>query len=180
MRPVHPVDLDRWIELRCDLWPEADPGELAAEAESFLLEGAGGGLLDARPHGVFVAEPAEFAHPGAPLLGFCEVSELPRPPAPGTDSAVSGAKSGRGAETQTSGGSSPVGMLEAWLVQPAARHAGVGRRLLDAAESWCRNRGLGVMWSDHEPGNDAGRAAHLACGFDATPLPLHLAKTLTG
>lgn len=61
--------------------------------------------------------------------------------------------------------SSPVGYLEGIYVEPAARAAGVGRSLLDAAENWARGLGCSEMASDREISNEVSGAFHLAVGF---------------
>lgn len=40
VRPVRPIDLSRWIEMRSGLWPEEPAEDLAAEAAAFLDDGA--------------------------------------------------------------------------------------------------------------------------------------------
>ncbi|MCG3122817.1 MAG: Aminoglycoside N(6')-acetyltransferase type 1 [Phycisphaerales bacterium] len=62
--------------------------------------------------------------------------------------------------------SSPVGYIEAWYVSSAHRRAGLGRRLIRAAESWARERGCVEMASDTETVNLVSRAAHRAVGFE--------------
>lgn len=61
---------------------------------------------------------------------------------------------------------SPVPFVEGWYVTAEARHAGVGRALVEAAENWARLRGFKEMGSDTNLENDAGRAAHQALGFE--------------
>jgi aminoglycoside 6'-N-acetyltransferase I len=58
-----------------------------------------------------------------------------------------------------------VGYLESWYVDTDARRAGVGRRLVEAAEGWARRRGVSEMDSDCEIDNDQSLSAHLALGF---------------
>lgn len=61
--------------------------------------------------------------------------------------------------------SSPVAFLEGWYVDPDVRRQGVGRRLVEAAESWARKRGLAEIASDTELENAASLAAHVALGY---------------
>lgn len=61
--------------------------------------------------------------------------------------------------------STRVAYLEGWYVVPAARHQGVGRALVAAAEAWGRDQGCREFASDIEPANDVSAAAHLALGF---------------
>ena len=59
----------------------------------------------------------------------------------------------------------PVGYLEGWYVRPHARHRGVGRRLMAAAEQWAREQGCTEMASDTELGNVASEEAHQRLGY---------------
>ncbi len=59
----------------------------------------------------------------------------------------------------------PVGYLEGWYVEPEHRRSGVGRRLVEAAENWARERGCTEMGSDAELWNTVSHAAHRAIGF---------------
>jgi aminoglycoside 6'-N-acetyltransferase I len=58
-----------------------------------------------------------------------------------------------------------VGFLEGWFVIPEARHRGVGRKLVAAAEAWARSVGCTEFASDAEADNDESAAAHRALGF---------------
>ena len=60
----------------------------------------------------------------------------------------------------------PVGYLEGWYVQPAARHRGVGRRLMEAGEDWARSMGCTEMASDTEIENVASQEAHQRLGYE--------------
>jgi aminoglycoside 6'-N-acetyltransferase I len=64
--------------------------------------------------------------------------------------------------------SSPVGFIEGWYVEPAARRKGVGRRLVAAAEDWARTRGCTEMASDAELANVESHRAHAALGYEET------------
>jgi aminoglycoside 6'-N-acetyltransferase I len=59
----------------------------------------------------------------------------------------------------------PVGYLEAWYVAPEHRRAGLGRRLVEAAEGWARARGCAEMGSDADLSNGVSHAAHRALGY---------------
>jgi aminoglycoside 6'-N-acetyltransferase I len=61
--------------------------------------------------------------------------------------------------------SSPVGYLEGWYVRPHARHRGVGRRLMEAAEEWAREQGCTEMGSDTQSHNVASEEAHQKLGY---------------
>jgi aminoglycoside 6'-N-acetyltransferase I len=58
-----------------------------------------------------------------------------------------------------------VGFLEGWYVAPEARHRGVGRKLVAAAEAWARGAGCTEFASDAEADNAPSAAAHRALGF---------------
>jgi aminoglycoside 6'-N-acetyltransferase I len=60
----------------------------------------------------------------------------------------------------------PVAHVEGWYVEGLARHRGIGRSLVRAAEDWARARGLRELASDTEIHNDASQRAHAACGFE--------------
>ena len=90
---------------------------------------------------VFVAEDA------GKLLGFAEV---------GTRAYAEGCET------------TPVGFLEGWFVEEHARGSGVGRALVQAAETWARNRGLTEFGSDTWLENEASIRAHQAIGFVVT------------
>ena len=64
--------------------------------------------------------------------------------------------------------SSPVPHIEGWWVAPDLRGEGVGRRLMQAAEDWCRVKGFGELGSDVEVGNAASLEAHRSLGFEPT------------
>ena len=63
---------------------------------------------------------------------------------------------------------SPVGFLEGWFVEEHARGSGVGRALVQAAETWARDRGLTEFGSDTWLDNVASIRAHRALGFTET------------
>jgi aminoglycoside 6'-N-acetyltransferase I len=62
--------------------------------------------------------------------------------------------------------SSPVPFIEGWYVDPDVRFAGVGRALVQAAESWARAEGHTEIASDVELENDGSLAAHRALGYE--------------
>jgi [ribosomal protein S18]-alanine N-acetyltransferase len=67
-----------------------------------------------------------------------------------------------GVELSAVGGEADVINL---AVDPAARRRGVGRRLLEAAVSYCRSRGARLVWLRARRGNRAARAFYRHCGF---------------
>lgn len=74
--------------------------------------------------------------------------------------------------------SSPVPFVEGWYVTAEARHTGVGRRLVEAAENWSRLRGFTEMGSDASLVNDMSHAAHEALGFEEVDRIVCYRKTL--
>ena len=77
-----------------------------------------------------------------------------------------------GCETQ------PVGYVEGWYVDPDARRRGIGRKLLDAAETWARERGCREMASDTQLDNHVSETAHHAAGYEETDRAIHFRKRL--
>lgn len=59
----------------------------------------------------------------------------------------------------------PVGYLEGWYVAPEHRQSGIGRRLIQAAESWAQQRGCTEMGSDADLWNQVSHAAHRSLGY---------------
>lgn len=74
--------------------------------------------------------------------------------------------------------SSEVAYIEGWYVDPEFRGAGLGRRLMRAAEDWAKARGLTELASDTELDNRAALEAHQAIGFRETFRLVHLLKRL--
>jgi aminoglycoside 6'-N-acetyltransferase I len=91
------------------------------------------------------AAPVLVAEDRSGLVGFAELSIRPY---------------AEGCETDR------VGFLEGWFVVPEARHRGVGRKLVAAAEAWARSAGCGEFASDAEADNESSAAAHRALGFE--------------
>ncbi len=61
--------------------------------------------------------------------------------------------------------SSPVGYLEGVYVEPAFRHKGIARRLVEWGEAWSKDQGCREFASDCELKNTASIAFHAAIGF---------------
>jgi aminoglycoside 6'-N-acetyltransferase I len=59
-----------------------------------------------------------------------------------------------------------VGYLEAWYVDPAMRHQGIGRALVAVAESWARAQGAHEMASDTDPSYPLSPSAHARLGYE--------------
>ena len=62
--------------------------------------------------------------------------------------------------------SSPVPFIEGWYVEPAWQRRGIGRALVEAAESRARGMGHTEIASDAELENADGIAAHRALGYE--------------
>jgi aminoglycoside 6'-N-acetyltransferase I len=76
--------------------------------------------------------------------------------------------------------SSPVPFIEGWYVEPAQRGRGVGRALMDAAETYARASGHHEIASDAELSNAGGIAAHGAVGFDEVERTVCFRKSVSG
>jgi len=74
--------------------------------------------------------------------------------------------------------SMPVPHVEGWYVEPSARRRGIGRGLMQTAETWARQHGFTELASDTEPWNEASLAAHARCGFYETERLVKFCKRL--
>jgi aminoglycoside 6'-N-acetyltransferase I len=72
----------------------------------------------------------------------------------------------------------PVPYVEAWYVVPAYRQLGIGRALLEAAETWARGAGYSAMASDTTDDYPISPAAHAALGFQVVEVEYHFYKRL--
>ena len=68
--------------------------------------------------------------------------------------------------------------VEGWYVSPDWRNQGVGRALMDAAETWSRSRGFNELASDTTADNELSQAAHQRLGFEIAERSVHFRKTL--
>jgi aminoglycoside 6'-N-acetyltransferase I len=71
---------------------------------------------------------------------------------------------------------SPVAFVEGLWAAPQARHAGVGRALMDYALAWARTRKLTELASDTPLENTESQQAHLAMGFEETQRVVYYRK----
>ena len=71
-----------------------------------------------------------------------------------------------------------VGYLEGWFVDEPYRQQGIGRRMVEAAENWARQRGCSEMASDAEINNTISQQAHNRLGYEETSRLVHLRKEL--
>ena len=74
--------------------------------------------------------------------------------------------------------SRPVPYVEGWWVEPSLRRSGVGRALIAAVEQWAKMCGFRELGSDANLGNELGRAAHAALGFEETERMVFFRKKL--
>lgn len=73
---------------------------------------------------------------------------------------------------------SPVGYIEGWYVDLDVQRKGVGRKLVEAAESWARQQGLREMASDCMLDNEVSLKVHLALGYEEADRLIHFRKSL--
>lgn len=71
-----------------------------------------------------------------------------------------------------------VGYLEGWFVEKHVRRFGIGRKLVEAAETWAIEHGCAEMASDSELGNELSVAAHSKLGYAETSRLVHWRKEL--
>lgn len=72
----------------------------------------------------------------------------------------------------------PVAFLEGWYVDPDARRAGLGSRLVRAAEAWALTHGYSEMASDTELDNEVSLQAHLDLGYEEVERQICFRKRL--
>lgn len=74
--------------------------------------------------------------------------------------------------------SRPVAFLEGiWVKEPARRH-GIGRRLMQAVETWAKSRGIYELGSDAELKNTLSHLSHQGWGFEETERVVYFRKKL--
>jgi aminoglycoside 6'-N-acetyltransferase I len=149
IRRAKPADGDQLARLREALWPETSATEHARDLEPILAGETPGSM----PLVNFVVETADGR-----LFGFAEVD---------LRSHADGCNPAR-----------PVGYLEGWYVAEEARHRGIGRRLLAAAEDWARGHGCVEMASDTWIDSELSQICHETLGFDVVDRCVHYRKAL--
>jgi aminoglycoside 6'-N-acetyltransferase I len=73
---------------------------------------------------------------------------------------------------------SPVGYIEGWYVDINLQRRGVGKELVEEAESWASKQGLHEMASDCMLDNEVSLKAHLALGYEQGDRLIHFRKKL--
>jgi len=73
---------------------------------------------------------------------------------------------------------SPVGYIEGWYVDTDLQRRGVGKKLVEEAESWASKQGLHEMASDCMLDNELSMKAHLALGYEEGDRLIHFYKKL--
>jgi aminoglycoside 6'-N-acetyltransferase I len=71
-----------------------------------------------------------------------------------------------------------IGYLEGWYVDPDMRGQGLGRALVEAAESWARAQGCTEMASDTTLDYPLSPSAHEKLGYIEVLRTIHFRKTL--
>jgi GNAT superfamily N-acetyltransferase len=146
-RPATPAD----IPILERLW-ELSVGELAGQRGGSLLAGA---LASSGSPAVFLTGAIADAD-RLVVLGCTEEVEV-------GFACVRCERSGR----------DPIGVVELIYVEPSARLVGVGEAMLDAAVSWCAERGCRGVDAPALPGNRAAKAFFEDHGFVARLLIMH-------
>ncbi len=149
IREAQPGDELELSEMMALLWPEGEEREHRSEAEELIRTRMSGTL----PGTFFVAAGAD-----GKLTGFIQVGL--RSHADGCDSAM------------------PVGFIEGWYVGESFRGAGIGRELMEAAESWARGQRCREIASDALLSNEPSLRAHCAAGFEIVDRCVHFRKAL--
>lgn len=134
--------------MRVALWPEEPTADLARQGDAFLN---GAGPETSVLSAVFVSEEA----PGE-LCGFVELF----------------------VRNYAEGCCGATPYVEGWYVDPAARGRGIGRALMDAAETWASGQGFVEIASDTPLQNAGSQEAHRALGFEEVERIVHLRKPL--
>ena len=70
-----------------------------------------------------------------------------------------------------------IGYLEGWYVDDDMRQQGIGKQLVDAAETWAKSQGCTEMASDTDENYPTSPVAHVALGYTTTEI--YFRKDLT-
>lgn len=74
--------------------------------------------------------------------------------------------------------SSPVPFIEGWYVESGLQRHGIGRALIETAETYARASGHHEIGSDAESENADGIAAHIALGYEEVERVVCFRKSL--
>ncbi len=74
--------------------------------------------------------------------------------------------------------SSPVGFLEGWYVVEEARKRGVGRKLVEAGESWAKSMGCTEIASNTQIWRTESIEAHRRIGYEEVARDVNILKRL--
>ena len=135
IREIQLQDRAEWLRLLSNLYAGSAETDHAPSVDAFL---DGSGSRSLLPSAVFVAERADSG-----LCGFLELS----------------------VRNYAEGCTGPTPYIESWYVDPDVRGAGIGRRLVRAAEAWAQANGFSELASDAEASNTLSQKIHLAVGF---------------
>jgi aminoglycoside 6'-N-acetyltransferase I len=163
IRAARAGDESALAEMQSLLWPDASPGDLLREVQA-AIEGEPKAGIDGRSAGklpsiLLIAVTKEEGFEGEGLLSGFIAAGL-RSHADGCDPAQ------------------PVGYIEGWFVREPVRGRGIGKALIDAAESWARGQGCVEMASDALIDNLPSQHAHQSLGFEVVDRCVHYRKTL--
>ena len=73
---------------------------------------------------------------------------------------------------------SPVGYIEGIYVEPESRGQGLSKRLLESAQTWCREKGCTEIGTDAELDNAQAQRFHEHMGFQETYRVVEYRKSL--
>ena len=73
---------------------------------------------------------------------------------------------------------SPTGYLEAIYVEPEYRKEGIGKKLVELGEQWCKENGCSQIGSDTWISHEKARAFHRKLGFWEEDELVHFLKNL--
>jgi aminoglycoside 6'-N-acetyltransferase I len=138
IRSVQTSDANEWLRLRLALWPDSDPDKESKEINDFLAD-------PSRPLPALEAASVCQRSAGG-LCGLVEISIHQSAPGCQTDR---------------------IAYIEAWYVDPDKRSQGIGRALIERAETWAKEKGCKEMASDTTPSYPLSPGAHKALGFEA-------------
>ena len=148
IRLVRPDDRAEWLRLLLELYEGSTEADHLAVVEGYLANRQGNELL---PSAVFVAE-----NDDGTLDGFLELS----------------------VRDYAEGCSGDTPYIESWFVEADLRRSGVGRKLMEAAVQWARQRGYTEIASDSLLENTISQRAHQRAGFREVERSVHYRKSL--